>query len=178
MKQSFKMAYGGILCGLSIVFMFLSSIFPFAEYAFPAIAGICLIPVVIEFGYKNAILCYVVVGMLSALIVPNKESVVLFIVFLGYYPILKGKVETMKNRILEWSIKILWFNLAVLFSYYVVIQILGMTQVLADFEVAKYGILLLLAVGNVVFIIYDIALTRLISMFLIQIRPKYIHKLK
>lgn len=176
-KQSVKMAYGGILCGLSIVFLFLTGIFPFADYALPALAGMCLIPLVIDFGYRTAVIAYAAIGVLAALIAPNKQSVVLFIAFLGYYPILKGRLETLKSRVLEWAVKLIWFNAAAVLSYYLMVQVLGMSQVMQDFQAFRLGVWGILLIGNVVFVIFDLALTRVISMFIRQIRPKYIRYL-
>lgn len=177
MKHSVKMAYGGILCGLSILFLFLTGLFPFADYALPALSGMCLIPLVIDFGYRNAVIAYVAVSVLGALVVPNKECVVLFIAFLGYYPILKGRIETLKNRVTEWLIKLVWFNAAAIIAYYLMVQVLGITQVMEDFQGLRLGLWGVLLAGNAVFVIFDFALTRVISLFVYQIRPKYLRYL-
>ena len=47
MRQSGKVALGGIFGALSLMFM-LMTVFPLGTYALPAIAGALLIPVVIE----------------------------------------------------------------------------------------------------------------------------------
>lgn len=178
MRQSFKIAYGGIVCALSLAMMFMTGIFPFAEYALPAIAGTFLVALVIELGYRTSVIAYIAISLLSALIVPNKEAVVMFIVFLGYYPILKGRLEQIKKRSLEWVMKLLLFNIAIVFAYYLVIQVLGMTEVLEEFNFMKYGLGVIWALGNSTFVIYDIALTRVISMFIQRIRPKIMKRLQ
>lgn len=177
MKQSFKIAYGGVVAALSLSAMFATGIFPFAEYALPALAGIFLVALVVEFGYRTGIVAYVAVGLLSLIVTPNKEASVLFIVFLGYYPVLKGRIESMKSRAVEWLIKIGWFNFALLLGYYLMVQVLGMTELMEDFAFAKYGLWMIWLLGNAVFVIYDLALTRVISMFIMQIRPKYLKRL-
>lgn len=173
MKHSLRVAYSGIVVAVSLLFLFGATVFPYAEYALPALAGICLVILVIDFGYKNAVVAYVAVSLLAGILVPNKEAVILFIVFLGYYPILKSRLEQIKNHMLEWCAKLAIFNFAVLLSYYLMISVLGMTEVLADFEGFKYGIWVIWLLGNAVFVLYDFALTRLISFYLIRIRPKY-----
>jgi hypothetical protein len=177
MKHSFRVAYGGMIVGLSLVAMFATALFPFAEYALPAIAGIFLIGLVVDFGFRSAVVAYVAVSLLSAVIVPNKEAAVLFIAFLGYYPILKGRLEQMKNRIAEWCVKFGIFNFAVLLSYYLMMSVFGLKEVIAEVKAFQFGIWVLLLLANVVFLIYDFALTRLISFFICRIRPKYIRNL-
>ena len=177
MKQSFKIAYGGIMSALSLTAMFATGIFPFAEYALPALAGLFLVALVVEFGYRTGVVAYVAVSFLSLMITPNKEAVVLFIAFLGYYQILKGRLESLKSRIAEWAVKIGWFNFALLLSYYLLIHVMGMTQLLEDAAVVKYGLWFLWVLGNLVFVVYDVALTRVISAFVLTIRPKYLKRL-
>lgn len=45
------------------------------------------VSMVIEYGYKSALLCYAAVAVLSLLLVPNKEVALLFCrLFLGFIP--------------------------------------------------------------------------------------------
>ena len=56
---------------------------------------------------------------------------------------------------------------------------MGISEVLESFgDFGKYSVLVLLALGNVVFVIYDFALTRVISMYIHWFRPKFLRKIK
>lgn len=176
MKQSFKLAYSGVICGLSLVIMFLSSLVPTAEYAIPAIAGVLLVAIVVEAGFKSAVIGYVVVSILSALIVPNKQSVISFIVFLGFYPILKGVFESFNNKVKEWIAKIITFNICLVFEYYLLVTVAGIDNVLNNFDNIYLVILGGLVVANIVFIIYDFALSKVISLYVFNIRKRIIKK--
>lgn len=171
MRQSLKVAYSGIISAISLLFLLGSAIFPYAEYTLPALAGICLVLLVIDCGYKNAVMAYVTVSVLAGILVPNLEAVVLFVAFLGYYPILKGRLEQMKNRVWEWCAKFGIFNFAVLLSYYLMVNVLEMTEVMADFEGIQFAVWVIWLLGNIVFFIYDFALTRVISFYIVRIRP-------
>ena len=110
---------------------------------------------------------------------PNKEAAVLFAGFFGYYPILKGVLERIKRRQLEWILKILVFNMAVVLSYLAVVYLFGITEVLEDFGAfGKWGIAAFWLAGNSVFVLYDIVLTRLIGMYFHYFKPKFLKKLK
>ncbi|MEG0895649.1 MAG: hypothetical protein RSE93_08020 [Oscillospiraceae bacterium] len=170
MKKTKQIAFGGIICGLSLVIMLLTGIFPFAEYSCPALAGIVLISLVIEYGKKTAFIAYCAIAILSAIIVPNKEAAILFVFFLGYYPIIKSVFEKCKSRILEWILKLLTFNTSVILSYIIMLNVLSMTNLTDDFKGIAIPILLIL--GNIVFIVYDFALNGLANMYYYKIKPK------
>lgn len=176
MNRTRKLAFGGVMSALSLVSMFLSGVFPFAEYACPALAGVFLIALVIDFNKKTALIAYAAVALLSLFITPNKEAAILFIAFLGYYPILKSCLEQVKSRVLEWVLKMGLFNIAVVASYFVIVNILGMEEVLSQMKgIAEYGILVMLLLANVAFVIYDIALSGLISNYISRVKPKLKH---
>lgn len=181
MKQSNlsrRIAFGGILSALSLLCMFLSGLFPFAEYTCPAAAGILLVALVIDFGRKTACIAYAAVAFLSFFITSNKEAAVLFLFFLGYYPILKSLLEQVSSRVLEWVLKLACFNLMIILAYWIIIRFLGLTDVLESirlggFEIAaQYAVYVLLALGNITFILYDMALSRLILVYCQILRPR------
>lgn len=177
MKRSMRIAYGGVISALSLLMMFFTGVFPFAEYALPAIAGVLLTVLVIEFGFRIAFAAYGAVAVLSLVLTPNKEAVILFIAFLGYYPIVKGKLETLRSKPIQWVLKFALFNAAAVASYLVMIYLLGMTEVMEDFAAFRFGVWVLLLLGNAVFLIYDMAATRLISAYVYQIKPKIFNRL-
>ena len=172
-SSSYKVAFGGIACALSLLCMFLSGVFPMAEYTTPALAGIILVVLVIDFGKPAAWIAYGAVSLLSLFITPNKEAVILFIAFLGYYPILKSNLEQIKSRVLEWVLKMLVFNAACISAYFVIINLFGMTELITEMSMGlEYGIYLFLALANAVFVLYDIALSQVITFYFNVIRPK------
>ena len=163
---------GGIASALCLLLMLLT-IIPIATYTMPALAGMVLIVVVIENGYSTAAMVYAAVSFLSLFICPDKEAAVLFVGFFGYYPILKGKLEKIRSRALEYAAKFLVFNIAVIASYLVIIYLFGLQGVLEDVgPLGQYSVLALLALGNVVFWIYDVALSRIITAYREVLRKK------
>lgn len=162
MKKSGKVALGGIIAAFSILILLIAW-FPTLTYAAPALAGAILILIVIEVNAKWAFLVYLVVSVL-ALLICEKEATILFIVFFGYYPIVKAKLERLHNRMFEWVLKLLLFNVAVILAYLVIINVFLIPLDIGFLN--KYGVPVLLGLGNVVFLLYDIGLTRVISFYL------------
>ncbi len=177
MTKSKQVAAGGIAASLCLLLMFLTGLFPFATYALPAAAGTLLIVVVLECGRATAVMAYVSVSLLSLFITPDKEAAMVFLVFFGYYPILKGMIEKLRNRPLELVIKFLLFNGSVVSSYLIAANLLGMGYLLEGvYDYGRYGIYALLLAANLMFSCFDRALTGLISAYIYHFRPKYIGK--
>lgn len=179
-SRSTQIALGGVFSGLCLVLMFMSSLFPFSEYAVPALAGAMLMIVYMENGSKVAWMVYISVSLLSLFTVPNLEAAFMFIGFFGYYPIVKFKIERLKSRFLQFVLKIGLFNLAMVAAYYILINLFGMSEVLEEF--ADYGdymyiaLLLLLFFGNVVMLIFDRALTNFALFYRYRLRNKLVRK--
>ncbi len=176
MKKSFKIAFSSMVVALSLLSMFLAGIFPFAEYTFPAISGILLTVLVIHFGYRYSLLAYLAISILSLILTPNKEAAVLFVGFFGYYPIIKALFERIKNVAMSFVVKILAFNISVVLCYFVMINIFSMTELISDFEFIEYGLFAIGVVANITFIIYDLAVSRIISYYVHVFAPKYLFK--
>lgn len=172
MKQTSKVALSGVLAALSVMLMLLTVI-PIATYALPAMAGAVLIPIVVEAGPRWGWMAYGAVAILCLLIGPEPEAKVLFISFFGYYPVLKAQLERLNKRWLEWGIKLLVFNAAMVGSYWLMMYVFHLP---IDFEIAGVSISVVmagfLALGNVVFVIYDLALTNIISVYCARLHPK------
>lgn len=176
-NKSGAVAIGGVASALCLLFMFLTGVLPFATFALPAIAGMVLVAVVVENGYKVALCVYVSVSILSLFMVPDREAAMMFIGFFGYYAIIKGNLDKIKSRLLRISAKLAIFNTAVICSYAVIVFIFGLTEIIeADPVFGKYAFLILLIPANFVFAVYDIAVKRVAVAYIYWFRPKFLRK--
>lgn len=165
MKQSSKCAIGGIVAAISLVLMISVAIIPFLTYALPAVAGLFIVFVVIEIDKKWAFGVYCTVAILGMLLVPDKEVAVMYLAFFGYYPIIKALIEAKIPTAIGWILKVLTFVATMSVSYYLMIRFMGVTiDETEDFGMMAYP--LLLGMGTVAFVMYDIALTGMISVYL------------
>lgn len=165
--RSFKAAFGGIIAALSIVFMFSTGIIPTLTYAIPALSGALLMAVVIEISPAFAGAIYLAVSILSLLVVADKEAAVMYVAFFGYYPIIKSFIERKTNKTISWIIKYIIFNISMVASYFVVAKVFMISFDDIEF-LGKWALPGLLFVGNLVFALYDVALTRLVTAYLIR----------
>ncbi|MBE6737250.1 MAG: hypothetical protein E7566_01145 [Ruminococcaceae bacterium] len=162
--KTYSLAFASVIAALSLVFMFITTFIPIGTYALPCIAGAMLAAVVLESGYISAFVVYFVVSVLSVLLVGDKEAVLYYIVFLGFYPIVKGLFERIKLKPLQYALKFILFNVCIVSAFFIGISVLSIPK--ESFEL--FGVYLpwvFLIMGNIVFIIYDICLTRIITQY-------------
>ena len=149
----------------------LVSWFPYLTYAIPALAGLFVMITVIETNIKWAVGTYVA-SAFPVFLWAEKESMILYIMFFGYYPIIKALTEKLRKPVLEWIIKIAVFNVAVVAAYLIFSKAIGFS--LEEFEIiGKYGVYIFLGFANVVFVLYDIAVTRMSMFYFAVIKPKF-----
>lgn len=173
MRNSAKTALGGMIAALSLVTMLLTAVIPYLTYALPAIAGALLVLMVIEINKKWAVCSYAAVSILSFLILPDKEAAMMYFAFFGCYPIVKPVLEAkISNSKLCWLAKAVFFNIAAVAAYIVIINVFGMPLDEME-EFGKWAIPMLLGMGNIMFVLYDICITRLVTLYIMKWQKKF-----
>ena len=180
-KKTKKLTLSAMLAAIGAVILLLGSLFQVIDLSMAAIASFVCVVAVIEVGTKYAWIIYAVVGFISVLLRPMSFAPWVYVAFLGYYPIIKEKIEKLP-RAVSWVLKMISFNAAFIACCIVGYFFLtaGNPTDIFDFFNTLLGVPgagMAIAVGlyafvNVVFIIYDIALTRLISLYLFRLRQR------
>lgn len=156
-RLAFSVALGGMMAAVAVVIMCLVGIIPVATYVCPMGCILILDFVRRQCGNRIAWAWWIAVAILSILLGPDKEAAFLFL-FLGYYPILRPKIEGLKLKIL---VKLALFNGSILLMYRILITVLGMEQLLEEFgELGSFMMITTLVMGNVTFFLLDIILKR------------------
>lgn len=169
MKNTSKITFSAIMSAFAVVIM-LISYFPYLTYAIPVAAGLCVMVVLIETDYKWAIFTYISSSVLVFMFA-EMESKLLYVFLFGYYPILKSVIEKINNQIFEWILKIIVFNSSILFVYGLFSKLFALS--LDDFgNFKQYGVAILLIISNAVFIVNDIAISRISMVYLYKLHPK------
>lgn len=167
MKKSIKVSMGGIVAALSLVLMFLTSVIPFGTYAFPTFAGILLVLIVINLGYAYAVAVYAATAIISFLLVTDKEAALYYTLFLGFYPIVKSLIERIQLKLIQYLIKFALFNVCMIAAFFIGMFVLSIPK--ESFNL--FGVYLpwvFLLIGNVFFLIYDLCVTRLVTIYLLK----------
>lgn len=128
-----SVAFGGVMAALALVIMCLGGLIPVMTYVCPMVCLLILALVRRRCGNAMAWVWYAAAAFLSLLMAPDKEAAVL-LTFLGYYPIVKPRLDALRCRALGWFFKIGLMSLSVAAAYAVLIWLLGMEAIAAEFR--------------------------------------------
>ena len=146
------MALGGLLAALAVVIMSMGTLIPVATYVCPMLCAMVLQLVLKICGKRVAWAWYGAVSVLSLLMAPDKEAAAIFLA-LGFYPIVKPGLDRRKGK---WLLKGLFFNGMILLTYWVLLHLFGMAQLVSEFtEMGTLLAAVLLLLGNVTFFLLD-----------------------
>ena len=170
-----KIALSAILSAISVIFLAIGSLIEVLDLSAAVLAGFIIVIAVIEIRGYYPVLMYFVVSILSILILPNKYPAVFFIFFCGFYPIFKAKIERF-HYIAAWAVKFSMFNIFLVCMVFIVNFLVakGFISPLENndfskniFENFKFIVFIL---ANFMFLLYDIAMTKIINLYIISIR--------
>lgn len=177
MKKSSKVALCGMIAALCTLLMFMTGVFPFATYAMPVLAGLLMVAVAVETGASWAFTLYGAVSILSFLLTPDKEAMLMFIMFFGHYPITKFWLEKIKLKPLALLCKLLCFNFCIVIAYLLIIFVFRIPDILTEFgDFGKYSVYIMFVLDNILFFVYDFALTQIMNAYIYFFRPKFLRR--
>ncbi len=155
-----RMALGGILTATSATLLYLAAILPSGRLGLSAVAGLCPVLAVLLARRSLGYLIWLASSVLGFLLVPDKGIVLGYLTLFGLYPVVKSNFEGIKSRLLSWICKLLYGTVGVIFIQKVLVGLL-MRQ---PPEWMARQIFPLSILGVVLFVVYDIGLSRLIGL--------------
>jgi uncharacterized membrane protein len=108
-----RVALNGILAAITVVFLFLAAVLPTSKLSFYALSSFIVAIIMVEYGTRAGVVFYILTSVLALLVVPDKIRVVPYIVFFGIYGIIKFHAEKINKIVLEYLLKIVYFNICV-----------------------------------------------------------------
>ena len=171
-QTSSMIAFCGMMVALATVMMFTGGLVPVFTYCAPMIAGVILLPILLEYGKKAAWTAYAAVALITLFVGIDKEAA-FFYLFLGYYPIVKWDIDRLKQKPVRVLLKLIVFNVSIVAMYMILGFLLHMDAVVEDFT--QMGVALLIAfiaLMNVCRFMYDRLLSPLVILYVKRLRPK------
>lgn len=147
-------ALGGMFSALAVVMMSIGSIIPSLDMSSAFIAGIVIMVVRMEINRTAPITVYLVSGILSLIILPNRFAGICFMCYYGLYPIVKEYIERLRLKPVKWLLKFATF----LLMYTVMIK-LGEYFTVATDDIIEIAEPVLYIIGMITSIVYDFFLT-------------------
>ena len=155
-----EIARGGLLTAAAVALLYIGGTVTYIGPAACLVAGVTsAVPLLRRARLKTAVTLYLAVSILSALLVPRKIEVAAYILFCGLYPIVKFCVECYVPRRRQMDLKLAYFNIML-----VIAATLAIFVFLPQFSLSGFRLLVVWVAANIVFVIYDVALSRLIAL--------------
>ena len=164
-----KLTVCALLAALGVVIMYLGSLIDVLDISMAVIASLLCVIAVIEYGKGAPWMIFLVTAILSFLLLPNKSPAYFYAVFFGFYPILKEKFEK-RSRVVSWILKEITFNVCL--AAMVVLTVFLLLDPTKSNLINPLTISIAVVLAEAVFIVYDIALTGLISFYIFNLRKR------
>lgn len=175
-----NIALGGVLVALTSIVLYSTAIIPISTISILTIAS-AIIPVcIIRSDIKTSIFVYIASSLIAFFLVPINISLLYFI-FFGIYGIVKYFIERMRKENLEILLKLVFFNIAFVIGFIIMQNILGINIVAGlevlisnffDTSTTLIASIVLWIVSQPVFLVYDYAMTSIITFYMERIHKK------
>lgn len=172
-NKSFSVAFCGVFGALSVVVMLLGSIIPIAIYIAPALAALLVVLAMEECGKKMAGTLYLAVSIISLLFVPDREVSFVYVFLLGYYPLIRDKLDRLTPKWKSIGAKLMLFNVSLLVAYGLLLLMFfpgweQMQRMTAEWVITTVIWLL----GNLSFYLFDRAIPIMLLVYRIRMKPR------
>lgn len=163
-----EIARGGLLAAAAVALLYVGGTVTYIGPAACLMAGVAtVVPLLRRARLKTAVTLYLAVSILSALLVPRKIMVAAYVLFCGLYPIVKFCIECYAPRRTQMSAKLAYFNIAL-----VIAAGLAVFVFLPQFAITSFvRVAAVWVAADITFIIYDVALSRLIALLRRSLPP-------
>ena len=166
MKQrTHELALASMLGATAVVLLMLGGIIPLSTFACPVLSSFAILIAGEECRKSYAWTCYAASAILGLLLGPDKESALLF-AFLGYYPLLQPKLDALRPAPVRMAVKLALVITAVSAMYALILFVFRLEDVVQEFYAASPAVLwTTVALGVLLFLMYDLALHRLGALY-------------
>lgn len=159
-----KLSLAAMLAAFTLLFLYIASIVPAGKLAMYFLSSVFISALLVEYESGLAFLMFVAVSLLSFLILPDRTRVFYYILFFGHYGIGKYYIEKIKDKVIAFVVKLLYFNAAMALMY-----ILATKVLLAD-TASPLPLWALIILAQVLFVIYDYLFSLVTQFYYTRIR--------
>ncbi|MGL6105097.1 hypothetical protein [Romboutsia sp.] len=117
--MSKKVAYGGILLAINIIILLLINVLPINTLFLMGLASLPIAIVIMEYGPRSGVAFYIACIILGFIVMTSKIQWILYVFTFGIYGLIKYIIEQDRPIYLEYVLKILFANIAVVIVYFI-----------------------------------------------------------
>ena len=168
-KQIKYLTISAMLSALGVIILALGAFIEVIDLTVAVVASLLCVWAVIEMGGMYPWMIWLVTSAVGFLLLPLKTPALFYAIAFGFYPMIKELAEK-RPRVLAWVIKIVTFHVSLSLMF------LGLWLFFP--AMLEEGMQLLMLIGFyvaalAVFIMYDIALSRLITLYVFRFRNRF-----
>lgn len=173
-KETRSLTFSAVCTALGVVILYIGSLVEVLDLTTVFIASLLVVFVIDEFRAPWFYLTWIVTSILSVLLLPNKFCALEYAFFGGAYPIVKYYAERLPRAFAR-LVKFLSFNLMFaavlgLSAWFFGVETIALPGI---GEISPWGLFaLLMILGNIVFLIYDYLITRLVVIYHLRWRTR------
>ncbi len=160
-----------MLSALGVLILLLGSVITVLDLTMVGISSLLIFFAVIEIGGAYPYLIWLVTGVLSLLLLPDKFSALLYLLFGGVYPIFKAMFERL-HYIVAWVLKLSFFNSVLLLLIALCNNVFMLPETGLGFTLPVF------AVCNLAFVLYDYFIAVMVRYYMDKLRPRFRNLLK
>lgn len=154
---------------MQTVILYFSSVFTALDLTIAAATVFLSMFAVMEIGGKYPWMIYGVVSVISLLILPQKFTAVVYVLFFGWYPIAKAYFERFRP-VISYVLKFASFNVCYVLIYAVSVRILMLEE--TGFLSGSVYYIVMLVLGNTVFIMLDVLMRLIVTLYKLKLRKQ------
>lgn len=160
-----RITFSAICLALSVIFLYGASALSTGKIAALGLASLLCAICVSNHGVRYGLAMYIGTSILALLFLPGKLFALLYVLFAGYYPIVKLYIEKINKLWVEWVLKFLFFNLTLALIYIIarVFFMPALASVLTRLVLKYLGLFLILL--QIIFALYDWMLSYMIGYY-------------
>ena len=100
-----RTAVAGVLAAGSLAVLWLACMVPSGRIGLTGAAGLFPVAAVLAAGRAAGYLCWAASALLGLFLLPDKGVALLYLIFLGLYPVVKNNIEGLRRLPLEWLLQ-------------------------------------------------------------------------
>lgn len=160
-----RLAAASMIAATSFALMYIGTLAVVFDLCAVTLGAVGTVFAVIELRGSWPWLIAAVCSMLCLLLLPDKFAAIEYMILGGIYPIVKSYIERLP-KYFRWPLKLLYLNAMLTGGLMIAKYVLMISEEWVALNVAVY------AMSNVTFILFDIFLTQIISIYINRYRKK------
>ena len=165
-RSAHRISLAAMFTSLSLLFLYMASVLPTMRVAMYFLSSVFVMGMILEEEIGLAFLMFTAVSLLSLLLMPNILRVIPYVLFFGHYGIGKFYIESnVKDKVIRYVIKLLYFNVALVLMYLLAKEVL--LEDVLDIGIAFW---LVVVLAELAFVVYDWLFTKVTGYYFEHIR--------